>query len=109
MFSKEIRVELAEKLYFYIKKNDIVNIHLFDLVYDDTFDYVLTHTCPYNWRPTDLFMKSVDQSKVDNTTEKQLQYLASIIAWHNWYWGHFHGDRDYGDGRRMFYNDIVEI
>ena len=54
-------------------------------------------------------MKSVDQSKVDSTTEKQLQCLASIIAWRNWYWGHFHGDRDYGDGRRMFYNDIKEI
>ena len=82
---------------------------LFDLVYNDTFDYVLTHTCPYDWRPTDLFMKFIDQSKVDSTTEEQLQYLTKIITWHHWYWGHFHADRDYGDGRRMFYNDIVQI
>ena len=84
-------------------------LDLFDLTYDRGFNYVLTHTCPYDWRPTDLFMKSVDQSKIDSTTEEQLQYLSSIISWEHWYWGHFHGDRDYGDGRRMFYNDIIQI
>ena len=44
MFSKEIRVELAEKLYFYIKNNDIVDTYLFDLVYDFDYNYYIIGT-----------------------------------------------------------------
>lgn len=84
-------------------------LDLFDLVYDYGFDYILTHTCPYEWRPTDLFMKNIDQSKVDTTTEEQLSYLEKIITWKYWLWGHYHADRDYGDGRKMFYHDIDQI
>ena len=44
MFSKEIRIELAEELYFYIKDNDIVDTYLFDLVYDFDTDYYIIGT-----------------------------------------------------------------
>lgn len=84
-------------------------LDLLDLVHDRKFNYVLTHTCPYEWRPTDLFLKNIDQSQVDSSTEEWLSDVNKYINWEHWYWGHFHADRDYGDGRRMFYNDIVEI
>ena len=44
MFSKEIRIELAEELYFYIKDNDIVDTYLFDLVYDFDSNYYIIGT-----------------------------------------------------------------
>ena len=44
MFSKEIRVELAEELYFYIKDNDITDTYLFDLVYDFDSNYYIIGT-----------------------------------------------------------------
>lgn len=44
MFSKEIRVELAEELYFYFKDNDVTDTYLFDLVYDFDSNYYIIGT-----------------------------------------------------------------
>ena len=36
------------------------------------FDIVLTHTCPYKYIPVEMFLKGLDQSKVDKSMEKFL-------------------------------------
>lgn len=84
-------------------------LNLFDWAHDRGFDFVLSHTCPFEWQPTDLFLKSIDQSKVDNTTERQLSYLASIISWHHWYFGHFHDNRDLAEDIHMLFDKVVRI
>jgi 3-oxoacid CoA-transferase subunit A len=76
---------------------------------NQSFDVVLSHTCPYSWQPTDLFLSGIDQSTVDNSMEKWLDRFKDEIAWKKWYWGHFHADRDYGDGRKMMYQGIEEF
>lgn len=73
------------------------------------FDIILSHTCPLDWQPTDLFLSSIDQSKVDNSMETWMNEFKDSVTWKNWFWGHYHADRDYGDGRRMFYRDIVNL
>jgi 3-oxoacid CoA-transferase subunit A len=73
------------------------------------YDTVISHTCPYSWRPTDLFLKSIDQSKVDNSMELWMDNFKDEITWKHWYWGHYHADRDYGDGRKMMYQGIEEF
>ena len=40
-----------------------------------SYDFVLTHTCPYDWRPTDLFLNFVDSKTVDPTMELWLEEL----------------------------------
>ena len=67
-----------------------------DRIYDRSFDFVLSHTCPYEWRPTDLFLSSIDQSKVDNSTEYWLSDVKKYIGYKYWYFGHYHANRDYG-------------
>lgn len=63
-------------------------------VKDMTFDFVLTHTCPYTWQPFDLFLPSVDQSTVDNSMERWFDTLRQEIHWNcAWLFGHFHKDR----------------
>ena len=57
------------------------------------FDVVLSHTCPYSWRPTDLFLKGVDQSTVDNTMELWMDELKDTFIWDHWLFGHYHADR----------------
>ena len=57
------------------------------------YDIVLTHTCPYDWRPTDLFLPMVDQSKVDTSTEKWLNDLKDTFTWRLWLFGHYHANR----------------
>lgn len=57
------------------------------------FDIVLSHTCPFDWMPTDLFLPIIDQSTVDNSMEKWLMNLRDKITWGYWFFGHYHADR----------------
>lgn len=72
-------------------------------------DMVLTHTCPISWEPTDLFLKSVDQSSVDATMEKWFESIKDNFDWSIWLFGHFHADRLVRPGVEMFYNDIDDL
>ena len=77
-----------------------------------SYDFVLTHTCPYEWMPTDLFLSSVDQNTISNRTERFLSEVKRNCNWGSWWFGHFHANRVdmRGDGRvNMLYDDIVEL
>lgn len=74
-----------------------------------SFDLVLTHTCPFSWMPTDLFIKGVDQTRVDNTMEHWLDYIQANICFRQWLFGHFHADRLETPFAQMFYTDITEL
>lgn len=76
---------------------------------DCHYDYVLTHTCPYEDMPTYLFLKNIDQSKVDNTMELWLQKIKEQITFNHWYYGHYHDDRDFDNNMTILYNEIREL
>lgn len=57
------------------------------------FDFILSHTCPYSWQPTDLFLGCIDQSTVDNSMELWMDELKDTFNWNIWLFGHFHADR----------------
>ena len=67
--------------------------HLESIAAGQYFDLVLSHTCPYQYRPTDLFLGFIDQSKVDNSMELWMSQLHEKITYGIWLWGHFHLDR----------------
>lgn len=73
------------------------------------YDYIFTHTCPTHWMPTDLFLKNIDQSMVDNSMERWLVQVENSISYGHWFFGHYHADRDFTDYMTMLYNKIVEI
>lgn len=75
---------------------------------DYKVDYVFSHTCPYNYIPTEWFLDCVDQSTVDNSTEIWLQSIYNKIDFGKWYCGHFHGDKSI-DNIRFMYNDIIKL
>lgn len=56
-------------------------------------DIVLSHTCPAKYIPTEMFIPMVDQSKVDNSTEKWLNEIEKSIDYMAWYCGHWHTDK----------------
>ena len=66
------------------------------------YNYVLTHTCPFEWQPTELFLSSVDQSKVDKSMEIWLGELERTITYDKWYFGHFHGNKNMGKYEMLF-------
>lgn len=65
-------------------------------------DVVLTHTCPYNYQPTEWFLSGIDQSTVDITTEKFLEYIEQRVDYSKWYCGHFHGEKEVDKIRFLF-------
>ena len=60
---------------------------------DWKIDAILTHTSPMKYEPTEVFLKSVDQSFVDKSTEKWLDYIEEKLDYGKWYAGHYHTDK----------------
>lgn len=76
---------------------------------NNSFDYVLSHTCPFDTMPRHLFLSFIDQSTVDNSTENWLQYISENISFDKWYFGHFHDDWTNGKYHMLFngYDELV--
>lgn len=79
------------------------------LAQSDSYDLVLSHTCPIIYEPTDLFLSVVDQSTVDKTTERWLGGIEYNLNYKLWAFGHFHSLRVYpeyqGKQMLMLFND----
>ena len=56
-------------------------------------DIVLSHTCPYRYIPTEMFLPFIDQSTVDQSTEEWLGEIESRINYKAWFCGHWHIDK----------------
>ena len=73
------------------------------------FDFVLSHTCPYSWQPTDLFLGCIDQSTVDNSMEIWMDELKETFNWNIWLFGHFHADRVERTHVEQMYTDYEKM
>ena len=83
--------------------------NLEELAVDQHFNLVLSHTCPYSKMPTDLFLRGIDQSVVDNTMERWLDRLDNNITYDLWCWGHYHADRVEAPRCEMFMHEVEPL
>lgn len=58
-----------------------------------TVDVVLSHTCPYRYEPREAFLPFIDQSLVDDSTEKWLDHIEEKLTYSHWFCGHWHIDK----------------
>lgn len=65
------------------------------LLENNECDLILSHTCPCNNEPTDLYLPNIDQSKVDKGMESYLEIVKEILEYKVWCFGHFHANREY--------------
>lgn len=72
-------------------------------------DFILSHTCPYKWRPTDLFLNCVNQETVDSSMELWMDELTESDNWNIWLWAHYHADRIERPHCEMYYNAIEDL
>ena len=56
-------------------------------------DYILSHTCPFRYIPREMFLPFVDQSRVDDSTERWLDRVEHTVSYKGWYCGHWHTDK----------------
>lgn len=73
------------------------------------YDLVLSHTAPIAWEPNDLFLRGIDQSKVDKTMEVWLNSFKDIISWDLWLFGHYHADRIERPYVEQFYQEYEDL
>lgn len=71
-------------------------------------DYVLTHTCPFRFMPTEAFLPMIDQSTVDNSTEQWLDTIYNMVPSAQWLCGHFHIDK-VDNNVRFMHHDFLSI
>ena len=74
-----------------------------------SFDFVLSHTCPRDWEPTDMFLSSINQNEVDKSMEIWMNEIKDTFDWHVWCFGHFHADRLERPHVEMYYHDIESL
>lgn len=73
------------------------------------FDLVLSHTCPFRYMPTDLFLNCIDQKSVDNSMEHWMDELHDKITFGLWCWGHYHSDRIEAPHCEMFMHEVEPL
>jgi 3-oxoacid CoA-transferase subunit A len=106
--NKEIRILRKYGWWEHEELTDAELAEIENQVKGKKYDYVITHTCPYNNLPREVFLAEVDQSKVENRTEKVLQKIHDSISFDHWYCGHFHTDKI--DGKiEFFYRSLKQI
>ena len=77
--------------------------------YGRQIDLVLAHTCPLSLQPTDLFLRGLDQSTVDNTMERWMEDLFKVFNWKLFLFGHYHADRIEWPHVEQFYMEMESL
>lgn len=72
-------------------------------------DFILSHTCPLEYQPTDLFLSIVSQEEVDNSMERFLSIINKIVPHGIWLFGHYHQDRIEKPYVEQFYESIESL
>ena len=70
---------------------------------DNSIDVVLSHTCPFKYEPIEEFIPGIDQSTVDNSTEKWLDKIEERTDYIAWFCGHWHTNKRIDDMHFLFH------
>lgn len=65
-------------------------------------DFVLSHTVPRRYVPTEAFIPGIDQCTVDRSTEEWLGELEGRLSYKRWYAGHYHVTKEVDRMKLMF-------
>lgn len=67
-------------------------------------DVVLSHTTLLKYEPVEVFLKGIDLSKVDKSTEEWLDGIEARLEYEKWYCGHYHTEKKIDRVEIMFEN-----
>ena len=73
-----------------------------------SIEIVLSHTTPLKYEPTEVFIRGVDQSKVDKSTEIWLDSIEDRLTYRKWYCGHYHTEKKI-DRLQIMFNDYAAL
>ena len=107
---KDRRVAMGMKWYPSEQPNELTKENVRNKLKENDYkvDVILSHTCPYKYLPTEMFLPYIDQSKVDKSTEMFLDEIEEKTLYQRWYCGHYHTDKTIDKIQFMMY-DIDEF
>jgi 3-oxoacid CoA-transferase subunit A len=73
--------------------SDEIKTYVEEQLRTNPIDVVLSHTCPFKYEPVEMFLSGVDQSGVDDSTERWLDKIEESIDYKDWFCGHWHTDK----------------
>jgi 3-oxoacid CoA-transferase subunit A len=65
-------------------------------------DVVFSHTCPFKYEPIEMFISDIDQSTVDDSTEKWLDEIEDKLDYKAWFCGHWHTNKHHDKMHFLF-------
>lgn len=71
-------------------------------------DIILSHTCPFKYEPREAFLPMIDQSTVDDSTERWLDEIEEMADYKAWLCAHWHIEKKI-DKLRFLFHDIVTL
>ena len=81
--------------------------------FDKEYDYVFSHCGPMsivNKNKVFLYtLSNLDQGRVCHDSELILDILNNNIKTKNWWFGHYHINKDLGNGYRCLFEDFIEL
>ena len=72
------------------------------------YDIILSHTCPYKYEPTEVFLSGIDQQYVDKSMEHFLDIIEEKVDYDKWYCGHYHTEKEI-DKIEFMYGSIKKL
>lgn len=85
-----------------------IKTYVEDQITKNRIDIVLSHTCPYKYEPRDAFLPMIDQSTVDDSTERWLDGIEEKVDYKAWLCGHWHIEKQI-DKLRFLFHDVVSL
>jgi 3-oxoacid CoA-transferase subunit A len=70
--------------------SDEIKAYVEKQIVEKRFDVILSHTCPFKYEPTEVFLPMIDQSTVDASTEHWLDQIEESVEYKAWFCGHWH-------------------
>ena len=70
--------------------SDEIKRYVEQQIKEKDFDVILSHTCPFKYEPIETFLPGIDQSTVDDSTERWLDTIEEMADYKAWYCGHWH-------------------
>ena len=70
--------------------SDEIKRYVEQQIKEKPFDVILSHTCPFKYEPIETFLPGIDQSTVDDSTERWLDTIEESTDYKAWYCGHWH-------------------
>lgn len=76
--------------------------------YQNSVDYVITHTCPISTLYTMTDALGLEP-QIPDVVNVQLEAIRRRISYKKWFFGHFHFDAELPGNMQVVYNKILKI